>query len=202
MNCVVVKAALFLGLLTTVYAQDLEKGRFEIRASGGIVNAGNTDMRLSDAPLRVVSPAFGIEGAFGLSRFVALTAGYTHDYLLDSALVTCDKPPFIQPGETFRLKNCISYEFQHEFMGGVRISAPNRSRITPHLEFSLGAVKQTSTSSPADFATGKTEFGLAPGAGVDFKIMRHFGVGVDANFVKANRITGFYHVMGGVFFRF
>jgi hypothetical protein len=149
-----------------------------------------------------VSPALGIEGAFGLSRFVALTAGYTHDYLLDSALVTCDKPAFIQPGETFRLKNCISYEFQHEFMGGVRISAPNRSRITPHLEFSLGAVKQTSTSSPADFATGKTEFGLSPGAGVDYKLSRHFGLVVDANFVKANRITGFYHVMGGVFFRF
>ena len=39
-------------------------------------------------------------------------------------------------------------------------------------------------------------------AGLDFKLSRHFGVGVDANFVKANRITGFYHVMGGVFFRF
>jgi hypothetical protein len=192
----VIKAAVFLALLATaLYGQDLEQGHFEIRALGGIVNAGN-------GPVRVVSPTLRIEGAFGLSRFVALTAGYTHDFLLDSALVTCDSPPFILPGETFRLKNCISHEFQHEFMGGVRISAPNRSRITPHLQFSLEAVRQTSTSSPADFATERTEFGFGPGVGVDVKIMQHFGTSVDANFVKANRMTGFYHVMGGVYIRF
>jgi hypothetical protein len=196
MNSAAVKAAVFMGLLPpALYAQDLEKGGFEVRAFGGIINAGN-------GPTRVVSPAVGIEGAFGISRFVALTAGYTHDYLHDSALVTCDPPAFILPGQTTIPKNCVSYEFQQEFMGGVRVSAPNRSRLTPHLQFSLGAVRQTSTSSPASFASGKTEFGLGPGAGVDCKITRHFGTSIDVNFVKANRLTGFYHVTGGVFFRF
>jgi hypothetical protein len=55
---------------------------------------------------------------------------------------------------------------------------------------------------PSGLAPGKTEFGFGPGVGVDFKIMRHFGTSIDANIVKANRFTGFYHVTGGVFFRF
>jgi hypothetical protein len=183
-------------LTTAIHAQDLGKGRFEVRASGGIINAGN-------GPVRVVSPTFGIEGAFGLSRFIAITAGYTYHSLRNYALVTCDSPPFDLPGETFRDKNCTSYEFQYEFMGGVRISAPNRSRITPHLQISLGAIKQNSPLLlPSGLTPGKTEFGFGPGAGVDYKLSRHFGVGVDANFVKANRFTGFYHVTGSVFFRF
>jgi hypothetical protein len=196
MSKITVNFAVLVGILTSsLFAQDLGKGNFEVRASAGIVNAG-------DGPVRVVAPAFGIEGAFGLSRFLALTAGYTHDNLHDSNLVTCDPPPYNLPGETYIPKNCVSYEFQHEFMGGVRLSVPNRSRITPHLQLSLGAIRQTSTSGPASFATGKTEFGFGPGAGLDFKITRHFGTSIDANFVKANRYTGFYHVMGGVFYRF
>ena len=179
-----------MGLLAAALnAQDLGKGGFEVRASWGIVNAGN-------GIDRVISPTIGVEGAFGLSRIIALTAGYTHDSLHDPVLVTCR--PFLIPPP----KDCTSYEFQHEFMGGVRISAPNRTRITPHLQFALGAVRQTSTSSPASSATGKTEFGFGPGAGLDYKLTRHFGIGVDANYVKANSLPGFYHVTGSVFFRF
>ncbi len=190
MNQVLRQCFLLMGLLTAVLnAQDLGKGGFEVRAYGGIINAGG-------GPVRITSPTAGVEGAFGLSRFVALTAAYTHDSLHDSALVTCRA--FLIPPP----KDCTSYEFQHEFMGGVRISAPNRTPITPHLQFALGAVRQTSTSSPASFATGETEFGFGPGAGLDYKLTRHFGIGVDANYVKANRLPGFYHVTGSVFFRF
>ena len=87
-------------------------------------------------------------------------------------------------------------------MGGFRISMPNPTRITPHLDLAAGAIKQTSTSSPASFSDGRTEFGFAPGIGADIKVMRHFGVSIDANFVKANHMTGFYHVMGGLYFLF
>ena len=67
-------------------------------------------------------------------------------------------------------------------MGGFRISMPNPTRITPHLDLAAGAIKQTSTSSPASFSDGRTEFGFAPGIGADIKVMRHFGVSIDANF--------------------
>jgi hypothetical protein len=187
MNSVVVKAAVFVGLTTAVHAQDLEKGRFEIRASGGI-NAGG-------GPIGSPSPSYDLEVAFGLSRFFALTGDYTHDYLPDIEFA------FDFPGQ-FNVQ--VIHNRIQEFLGGVRFSVPNHSPITPHLQFSMGAVRRTSDPFFPAFVTSsaQTEFGLAPGAGLDFKLSRHFGVGVDANFVKANRITGFYHVMGGVFFRF
>lgn len=171
---------LYLVFLTaSIYAQDLGKGNVEIKISGGFVDAGN-------GPARVAAPALGIEGAFGLSRFLAVTVGYTHDYLNSAVLVTCDPTPFNLAGQTIIPNNCVSAEFQHEFMGGVRISAPNATRVTPHLEFAVGAIKQTSTSSPASFSNGRTEFGFAPGLGADIKIVRHFGISIDANFVKAH----------------
>jgi hypothetical protein len=190
MNSVVVKAAVFLVLLTTaVCAQDLGKGRFELRASGGI-NAGG-------GPLGSPSPSYDLEAAVGLSRFFALTADYTHNYLPDIEFA------FLYPGPA-NFNRQVIHNRIHEFLGGVRFSVPNHSPITPHLQFSMGAVRRTSDPFFPAFVTSsaQTEFGLAPGAGLDFKLSRHFGVGVDANFVKANRITGFYHVMGGVFFRF
>jgi hypothetical protein len=182
MNSVVVKAAVFLGLLTTaVHAQDLEKGRFEIRASGGI-NAGG-------GPIDSPSPSYDLEAAFGLSRFFALTGDYAHDYLPDSVFA------FLLPVQAnFGLQ--VVHNRIQEFLGGVRFSLPNHSPITPHLQFSMGAVRRTSDPSPANsrlflvMSSAQTEFGLAPGAGLDYKLSRHFGVGVDANFVKANRMTG------------
>jgi hypothetical protein len=183
----VVKIAVLLGLLTTaVRAQDLGTGRFESRASGGI-NAGG-------GPIDSPSPSYDLEAAFGLSRFFALTGDYAHDYLPDTRFLIC-------------LGVCIQQASQdriQEFLGGVRFSVPNHSPITPHLQFSMGAVRRTGDPLFSAFVTSsaQTEFGLAPGAGLDYKISRHFGVGVDANFVKANRMTGFYHVTGGMFFRF
>jgi len=188
MNSVVIKAAVFIGLLTTaVCAQDLGKGRFELRASGGI-NAGG-------GPIGSPSPSYDLEAAFGLSRFFALTGDYAHDYLPDIGFA------FVVPG---RFNQQVIQNRIQEFLGGVRFSVPNHSPITPHLQFSMGAVRRTSDPFFAAFVTSstQTEFGLAPGAGLDYKVSRHFGVGVDANFVKPNRMTGFYHVTGGVFFRF
>lgn len=188
MSNIVIKVAVFIGLLTTaVYAQDLRKGRFELRASGGI-NAGG-------GPIDSPSPSYDLEAAFGLSKFFALTSDYAHDYLPDIEFA------FAVPGQ-FNVQ-VIQNRIQ-EFLGGVRFSVPNHSPITPHLQFSMGAVRRTSDPFFSAFVTSsaQTEFGLAPGAGLDYKLSRHFGVGVDANFVKANRMTGFYHVTGGVFFRF
>jgi len=187
MNSVVINSV-FIGLLTTaVYAQDLGKGQLELRASGGI-NAGGR-------PIGSPSPSYDLEAAFGLSRFFAFTGDYAHDYLPDIGFA------FVVPG---RFNQQVIQNRIQEFLGGVRFSVPNHSPITPHLQFSMGAVRRTSDPFFAAFVTSstQTEFGLAPGAGLDYKISRHFGVGVDANFVKPNRMTGFYHVTGGVFFRF
>jgi Outer membrane protein beta-barrel domain len=185
MNRVVLTTAVFLGLLNApANADNLGKGSFEVRASGGF-NASN-------GPVSSPLPSYELQAAFGISKFFALTAGYTHDYLQDTGFgFFCLLPTPAACNQEFH--NRI-----HEFMGGVRFSVPNPSPITPHVHFGMGAVRQTS-----DFSgSSRTEFGIAPGGGLDYKLSRHFGIGIDANFVKANRFTGFYHVIGGVFFRF
>ena len=147
MNSVAAKTTIFLGLLSTaIFAQDLGKGHFELRASGGIIDAGN-------GPFRSALPSYELEAAFGLSRFFAVTGGYTHDYLRDTGFTFCALPGFVLPGQVVNPSDCNQLEFQNrfqEFMGGVRFSVPNHSPITPHLQFSMGAVRQTSDPFPTN----------------------------------------------------
>ena len=73
MNNVFLKSVLSLGLLSTsTYAQELGKGGFEVRASGGL-NA-------SSGRFGSISPSYELDVAFGISRLLAVTAGYTHDF--------------------------------------------------------------------------------------------------------------------------
>jgi hypothetical protein len=180
---------LLAGLFSTSsFAQDLERGRFEVRASGGTNDAG-----------RNREPNWGVGGAFGLSKFVAITAGYTRDSLPGFSILACPLYVLVKPAAApFDCVLSDTHKTMHEIMGGVRFSAVNRSRFTPYAEASLGVVKQTSNEAGLRL----TEFGFAPHAGIDVKLTRHFGVGADAAYVKANRFTGFYRVAGGVFFRF
>ena len=192
---------LFIGIFnSSMSAADLERGHFEIRASGGMNGGANGYGHTGE-------PSWSIEGAVGLSRFVALTAGYTHDDLRSQSLLFCTSPFLIVPGQIIDPANCARNDVDsalHQFMGGVRFSAVNSSRLTPYVRLDLGAVKRTSHSSSPGFSDGRdlTEFAFAPGAGLDLKLTRHFGVGAEAAYVKPNRFGGFYRVMGGVFFRF
>src|SRR5262249_53576724 len=112
-------------------AQDLRRGRFEIRARGGINNT-----RFGTAP------AVWVEGAFGLSKSVASTGTYVHDYLNDDTIRFCVVSFFILPGQ--QIGQCTAAPSGtrriHEFMGGLRLSLPNRSKFTPFVHASLGAV--------------------------------------------------------------
>lgn len=185
---------------SSILAQDLERGGFEIRGSGGINGGASPYNHTGD-------PGWRIEGAYGLSRFIAVTAGYTHDNLQTRAFFVCGTPFPIQPGQSLDLTNCNSSGIDsalHEFMGGVRFSAANHTRLTPYVRFDLGAVRQTSHSSSSTFNPGPdiTKFAFSPGAGVDLQLTHHLGVGAEAEYVKPNRLGGFYRVMGGVFFRF
>jgi hypothetical protein len=64
-----------------------------------------------------------------LNRHVALTGHYALDRIGRSYILcfsTC--PP-------------LAEEKMHEFMGGVRLSVPNHSRITPYAAGTIGAVR-------------------------------------------------------------
>jgi hypothetical protein len=191
-------AVLVFLFLPTLSAQDLAAGHVEARFLGG-ANYSYTGSG------RAAAPSYSIEGAFGVSRFVALTGSYTHDGLPDSNLFLCfaDRPSDIS------LSNCTRYTSSrriHEFMGGVRVSAINRTRFTPYVQMSLGTLRQTTDSlqTPQVSSTGGeiTRFGVAPGLGVDVKLTRHFGIAIDARSVKAIDFHWLYRTTGGVFVRF
>jgi Outer membrane protein beta-barrel domain len=175
---------------------DLSHGKVEIRGFGGGINAGN---------LLLNQPAFsaGVEGAFGLNRIVALTGYYAFDHLgtVDSA--SCFSSGCSQSHERRTM---------HEFMGGVRFSIPNRSRITPYGDVNAGGVLRTETfslsGSDVSYAGSfsVSRFAVSVGAGANYRISRRTGINVDVRGTAANpspESTGWIvRTTAGYYFRF
>lgn len=176
---------------------DLSHGKFELRGFGGGVNAGN---------LFISQPAFsaGVEGAIGLNRIVAVTGQYAFDGLGTRDSSFCSSSGCSRSHER---------ETVHEFMGGFRFSAPNRSRITPYGTISAGGVALTenfSFTSPSFSSTSSnstTRFAAAVGAGAGFRTSRRTGINVDVRGVAVsfgfNSTPGWIvRTTGGFYFRF
>ena len=175
---------------------DLSHGKVEIRGFGGGINAGN---------MLLNQPAFsaGVEAAFGLNRVVALTGYYAFDHLgtVDSA--SCFSSECSQSHERRTM---------HEFMGGVRFSIPNRSRITPYGAVNAGGTVHTETFNfsgsgfgyAGSFSTSR--FAIALGGGANYKITRRTGINVDVRGTAANpspESTGWIvRTTAGYYFRF
>lgn len=162
--------------------RDLDRGRAELRGFAGVSFGPSSG--LMDA----VAPTAGAEVAFGLNRLLAITGSYASNSLgMHSAR-------------------------RHEVMGGVRISAANRSRVTPYGALTAGAVTATATvlarrTGPLgmgfDASAGGSiaRFGVSPGGGIDCKIGRNVGVFLDFRAVKAVDIEWYGRTAAGVYFR-
>jgi sorbitol-specific phosphotransferase system component IIA len=194
-----VNAAILIPLFFTgVSAQDLESGHVEMRFLGGTNYS-------YPGPSREIWPTYSIEGAIGVTRWIAATAGYTRDMLPDSNITGCSLFPTGIDG----VGNCTYYASGRriqEFMGGVRVSGVNPTHFTPFAQVSVGAVRQTTDSFHAatvSFSGSEfTRFGVAPGVGLDVKLTRHLGIAFDARAVKAVDFHWFYRATGGMFLRF
>ena len=107
-------------------AQDgnLTHGRKEIRGFGG--------MTFGNSYLQRLTFSGGVEVAFGLNRYFGLTADYAYNSLGKDETAFCIPPSSCTFKQT---------EKAHELMGGIRISVPNRSRVTPYASITTGLVR-------------------------------------------------------------
>jgi hypothetical protein len=175
---------------------DLSHGKVEIRGFGGGINAGN---------MLLNQPAFsaGVEGAFGLNRIIALTGYYAFDHLGTVDSVSCSSSECSQSHERRTM---------HEFMGGVRFSIPNRSRITPYGAVDAGRVLQTETFSLSGSgfsyagSLAVSRFAIALSGGANYRINRRTGINVDVRGIAASpglESTGWMvRTAAGYYFRF
>lgn len=161
---------------------DLDRGRGEARPFVGF--SFGPDGGFMDT----VTPAAGVEVALGISRLLALTGSYSNNSFAMN-----------------RLR-------RHEVMGGIRVSAANRSRVTPYGALTTGAVvASTGTGMMGGVAgmmgaatsTGRSDakFAVSPGGGIDCKISRDVGVFFEFRAVKAIDIPWYGRTAAGVFFR-
>lgn len=164
--------------------RDLNRGRGELRGFAGVSFGSSSD--LTDT----VAPTAGAEVAFGLNRLLAVTGSYANNSL------------------------GMHSSRRHEVMGGVRISAANRSRVTPYGALTVGAVT-ASVSGRTGVMGGSTDmmgttastggstakFAVSPGGGIDCKIGRNMGILLDFRAVKAVDIEWYGRTAAGVYFR-
>jgi opacity protein-like surface antigen len=133
-----------------------------------------------------------------LNRFIALTGNYATS--------------FHRIGDRFcSSEGCVEFEDHRrldEFMGGVRFSVPNASRITPYGAVTAGVLALTSRTSTSGTAFGGTSntnshFGVAAGGGVTFSLTQRFGVVFDARAIYPVPGTAWHvRTAAGVYFRF
>jgi opacity protein-like surface antigen len=190
---------LAVGFCSCAFSQSAEpaEDKIEIRGFGGGVNAGN---------LLLGQPAYsaGLEGALRLNRIIAVTGDYAFDHLGSIDTSFCFQSTCSQSHQSQTL---------HEFMGGVRFSIPNRSRISPYAGISAGGAALTGkfSASGAGFSSSgsnsSTKFAFAIGAGADYRISRRTGINVEARGVAVSfgvdSIPGWIvRTTGGFYFRF
>jgi len=191
-------AAGVLVLCCSAFAQSPEPdyGRGEVRLFAG-TTAGTA---VIDPP----SFSGGVAAAYALSRFVAITGNYAYDGLGSGIVTQCD------------VSGCFESKRRdsaHEFMGGFRFSAANRSRITPYVSLTAGVVRSVGTyrdsysiggvSGASSGAYANADWAGAAGGGLAFRISPRFGVAVDSRALVTVWSARLYsRTTGGVYFRF
>lgn len=142
----------------------LEQGRFEVRGFGGL--AGDSSNIFGD-------PKFsgGVGAAMGLNRYVALTGHYALDRI--------GRSNWCFSGPCAPLAN----EKAHEFMGGLRLSLPNHSRVTPYAAGTIGAVRLVNFNSSATIPS--TQFAAGVGVGLNIRIHQGIGAALELHGVRA-----------------
>jgi hypothetical protein len=187
-------AAGAFALCATAFGQspDLNRAKKEVRVFAGM----STSRAVSVDP----TLSAGAEVAVGLNRIIALTGNYATSFHRIS-------------DQFCAFNDCLNFEEHRrldEFMGGVRFSVPNASRITPYGVVTAGALVLTDHTSASGTSFGSmsntessTHFGVALGGGVNFRITPRFGIAFDARGIDPIPGTAWYvRTTGGVYFRF
>lgn len=118
MSSILMRCMIFAALFAATGSsqdRDLNRGRREARAFVGLSFGRGAGL------MDTVAPTAGAEVALGVNRLLAITGGYANNSL-----------------GMFSAR-------RHEAMGGVRISAANRSRVTPYGALTAGAVTSSAS---------------------------------------------------------
>ena len=163
-------------------AVDLDRGHFEINGFGGAMMDVSTIFGST-------KKGGGVEAAFGINRYMAATA----DYSFSSGKV-----------DAFCIFTCIvPDEHIQEFMGGVRLSLPNHTRLTPYATGTVGGLHFTTSSSTFGPSPSTTNFALGIGLGVDIRVARRVGILLDLRGIDATSPgQWFVRSTAGLYFRF
>lgn len=182
--------------------EDFRAGRMELRVSGGI-NAGSGREPLTPK----TPPSAGVEGAVGLNRYVAVIGEYTYNALGQYTL----KSPCLYCG-IFQVEVKARI---HEFLGGFRVSAANRSPVIPYGAFVIGVVRPSASAAAAGVlplnvpgvglsSSGRptVKFAAGAGGGLNFRITRDLGIALDIRAVKAMDLRWYFTPTVGFYVRF
>lgn len=103
---------------------------------------------------------------------------------------------------------------RHVAMGGVRIPAANRFRVTPYRALTVGAVTSSASGqtairggltgtrgTTASDGGSPAKFAISPGGGIDWKIGRNVGFFLNFRAVKAVDTDWYTRTVAGVFLR-
>ncbi len=173
-------------------AQDAEEYKLELRLLGA--HAFGSEL------LQAPSFSAGAEGAFRLTNVVSLIANYHHiGTPFCFSWDNCTQPVIIA-GRAFEPTHM---QINYEVMGGVRLSLPNRTGITPYVSGVAGGVNysygSTSYATPA----------VAIGADVDYRLTSRLGITSAAYRVLdtvpiygGHAFPGYGRMDAGVYFRF
>jgi hypothetical protein len=163
------------------FSQSADLGRSEVR---GFVNSA-----LDVSTILGASPKLGggVEGAYYLNPHVAVTGNYTFARIGDNGFCL--------------FGNCapLPDEKIHEFMGGVRLSLP--WRVSPYVSGAIGGLRSENLGNSAP--GGHTEFALGFGVGLNIRITRMTGIGLDLRGIDATSSqVWLVQPSAGFYFRF
>jgi hypothetical protein len=145
------------------FSQSTDLGKSEIR--GFIGTAVDTSIILGTS----AKLGGGVEGAYYLNPHVAVTGNYTLSRIGNEGICLFSAcAPF--PDEKF-----------HELMGGVRLALPRR--VSPYVSATIGGLR---TENFVNTASGQTtEFAFGIGVGLNIRITRRTGIGLDLRGINA-----------------
>jgi len=154
-----------------------EKGDFTIEGFGGVTASGKDREVVPTA-----SALAGVQAAWGVGNFAALTATYSYDDIgkVGTPIVSAGGAG-VSAGSASVNAGSASVNAK-EFEVGLLAAFRKQSRMEPYIRLDLGGISQTHRLSGNALLPGVTQFVVAPGAGLLVPINRYvaFDFGVRA----------------------
>jgi hypothetical protein len=170
---------------------DLSAGRIETKGFGGINYVRGRAPRMS--------MSYGSEIGVGALSFLAFTGDYAHDRIGTGSFIECSPPLCTRTTATLSIQTA---------MGGVRLSVPRLSRVTPYGSFALGLAHLSANGTASSIlgnaavSDSANRLAMSTGGGLNVKISRGVGIDWSMRGVKAMDVGWYFRSAAGIYWRF